>query len=197
MTDFFRLAPKIKSRQHYVVFSEGLQDKLSEIIWENPNTAPIDARWKILGTAQHGITKKIAEEIDYLPAFVSIPLFSQRASKIILEECDGIDFIPCCILVDGAQFDFFIGRIHQFLPLINHEASNQAERLSPLAPIIINSEVKRSFFLARDTEDRTKIICSNEFRELCIERKLNIDFHKFEDLENWLKRQPPDIINKI
>ena len=150
-----------------------------------------------MGTAQHGITKKIAEEIDYLPAFVSIPLFSQRASKIILEECDGIDFIPCCILVDGAQFDFFIGRIHQFLPLINHEASNQAERLSPLAPIIINSEIKRSFFLARDTEDRTKIICSNEFRELCIERKLNIDFHKFEDLENWLKRQPPDIINKI
>jgi hypothetical protein len=191
MTGYFYILPKIKSSNKYIVFSQWLQKKLSQIIWESPTRAPIDPRWTITGVAQSGITDKLICKLDYLHAFVSIPIFSIKASEIIKKECsDDIDFLPCKVAVDDVLHDFMLARIHKFLPLIDHEATANAQKISIFAPDIFNKDMQDNFFMARDTASPTTLVCSSRFCDLCDRNKLNIKFSEIDSFDSWLARQP-------
>jgi len=191
MTGCYRISTNIKSPNHYIEFPQGLYHKLSRYVWGDLMQTPVDPRWVITGVAQPGITSKSIGELDYLAAFMSIPIFSIKASEVIKRECpDDVEFVPCKVVVDDALHDFMIARIFKFLPLIDQEATARGQKISVFAPDILNANMKDVYLMARDVENPTTLICSSEFRDLCNSNKLNIKFSEVEDFNNWLARQP-------
>ena len=191
MSKTYRLSPQLKSSYNNVIFSQSVQDKLSEFVWGRLILNDIDARWKICGTMQNGVTEKALNALDYLPAFTSIPLFSQKLVDILTSnDSHDIDFTPCRVITDEKnEHEFFIARTRKFLPLINIVETNNGEAVSPLAPIIFNN-IDEDFLLARDTTRKTMLVASEKFKDLCQRSKLKINFIETETtLDNWMKRQ--------
>jgi hypothetical protein len=107
------------------------------------------------------------------------------------KECgNDIDFFPCKIAVDDVLHDFMIARTHRFLPLVDHEATSTAQKISAFAPDIFNNGARNDFFMARDMTSPTTLVCSSRFRDLCNRNELNIEFSEIENFNDWLARQP-------
>jgi hypothetical protein len=190
LTDIFRLKSRVKSSYQYVVFPLGLQNKLSEVVWEEPTHQVFDVHWKIVGRAQRGLTDRILASVDYLLAQTSIPLFSQKfVDKTHLSDKE-IDFIPCQVISEKEKSHYFyIGRVHRFLPLIDVIETERAERLSVLASPIFRDNVS-DFLIARDQDRRTMLVVSDRFKELCEMNSLCIDFSSVVVGKNLRKSDP-------
>jgi hypothetical protein len=199
MTDnCYRIYSPVKCKEQYVVFSQGLQDKLAENFWLNVTRNKLDERWKIVGKAQLGLTEKILGELDYLSAFVSIPLFSERfvvALKDVLRE--DVDFFPCSVISNsGKRHLFYIARIHTFLDLIDHKSTDLGQKLSPLSPVIFKSD-NHNFLLARDMTKKSTLFASEKLKSIVTKMKFEIGFSSVEtSLMPWLNKQPESFKEK-
>ncbi|GKT02066.1 hypothetical protein AVKW3434_21775 [Acidovorax sp. SUPP3434] len=185
MKSLYRIAPNTRTTKRHVIFTEGVQKKLEEIIWENVNEKKIDSRWKITGAAQESYSDSNIEEMDYIPAFTSIPLFSQNfVTQCALEMSADVDFIPCTIISRTKKnHQYYIARTRRFLSLINHDETDLKEKENLLSPVIFN-KIQDDFFLARDTIQKTMLIASEELKKMCDRKKINILFFEVKYEKN-------------
>lgn len=198
MDNYYRIYSHGKRKEQHVVFSQGVQDKLAEKFWANVTQDKLDTRWKIIGKAQSGLSDKILSRVDYLSAFVAIPLFSEKfvaSMKDVLRE--DVDFFPCLVISNsGKEYFFYIARIHVFLDLVDLEKTDSGEKLSPLSPVIFRVK-NYDFFLARDINRKSILVASEKFKSIIMEMKFEIDLSCVEtSLEPWVNRQPESVKKK-
>jgi hypothetical protein len=191
MTEYFFFTRWSKANRMRVLFSDELQTKLSELAWEKPNRNPIHSDWKILGNADWQGSAKPLSIADYLPAFVSLHLLSDRAAHALATQCGSeIDFVPCYVSHAETEVRFNLLRTHRFLPLIDHALTQSAEAKTKLAPTFLKSDIPDEFFVARDDKFRTTLVLSAKAVEVCERNNLNIEFSAFESYQSWISRQP-------
>ena len=172
MDNYYRIYTSAKNKDQHIIFSQGAQDKLSNIFWMNVTRNNLDARWKIVGKAQVGLSDKTLSKADYLSAFVSIPLFSEKfvlAMRDMLRE--EVDFFPCIVVSNSQkEYTFYIARTHVFLSLIDSENTDIGEKLSPLSPVIFKLK-DYDFFIGRDLDRKSILVASEKFKSISLKMK--------------------------
>lgn len=65
------------------------------------------------------------KKADYLPVIRGIPVFSEKAKNIFEKIIpDEMSFYECIIECDGGETIFFIGKVNDYLTLINNKKSS-------------------------------------------------------------------------
>lgn len=185
--------PDAATRSSYssIVFSPGVQEKLSRYLWQSSTSQVVDKRFIPIGKAQHGLTDAFLKRADYLLAATSIPIFSRRLSDEFLKVArDEIEFIDCKIISEtGCEHQFNIAKIIKFLPLVDLSETENSEKMGPLAPIIFGRH-SHNFFIARDENKRTIFVVSERFKNFCEKDKRNVKFTPVEtSVDAWLEKQ--------
>ncbi|APY71111.1 hypothetical protein J9S84_000949 [Salmonella enterica] len=77
------------------------------------------------GYAQDNFSIAKIKKADYLPVIRGIPVFSEKAKNIFEKIIpDEMSFYECIIECDGGETIFFIGKVNDYLPLINNKKSS-------------------------------------------------------------------------
>jgi hypothetical protein len=199
MKSIYRLEVPTKNSHSNINFSLGVQEKLSKYLWESKNIQSIDKRFIPSGESQKGLTDSFLKKTDYLSAPTSIPIFSERLADNLLKNAPNeINFLPCKIISKSFfEYDFYIGIIKTFLPLLNIIKTENAEALSPLAPIIFNENLD-DFYIARDESRTTLYAASQNLKDLCQKNKFLVNFAPVDfSISAWVNKQNDAVKRKF
>lgn len=152
--------------EYYNYFIEGFNDR--EFLTHK----------KLVFTAQQGYNSDNIEKIDYLKCSSPVPIFSQRFVEALQDNLEqDIEFIPCKVICNNISYDFYVGRILKFLPLIDKEKSEYYE-LSEGEKIIdipvFSSSVNTDFYIARDSEEKYIYAITDRMKEFLIKHNFNV-----------------------
>ncbi|MWP50398.1 MULTISPECIES: hypothetical protein [unclassified Gilliamella] len=133
---------------------------------------------KLVFTAQQGYNSNNIVKIDYLKCSSPVPIFSQRFVKTLHNKLSqDIEFIPCKVICNNIIYDFYVGRILNFIQLIDKEKSEYYE-LSEGEKIIdipvYSSSVNMDFYIARDSEEKNLYAITDKMKEMLTEYNFNI-----------------------
>ncbi|RQR81941.1 hypothetical protein DIE11_12445 [Burkholderia sp. Bp9012] len=131
-------------------------------------------------TAQAGYTAGNIASTDYIAASIRVPVFSTRFQELLGESLsDEIEFIPCLVECDGQTFRFFAGKIEKTLPVVDTERSmyrKLASGTSMLLRAVYRTSFESRFLICRDASSRGRFVVSSDFKRLCDQNGMNIEF---------------------
>lgn len=152
--------------EYYNYFIEGLNDR------------KFLEHQKLVFTAQQGYNSNNIEKIDYLKCSSSVPIFSQQFVEILQDKLrQDMEFIPCKVICDNISYDFYVGRILNFIQLIDKEKSeyyelSEGEKIMDIP--VFSSSVNTDFYIARDSEEKNLYAITDKMKEVLIEHNFNI-----------------------
>lgn len=171
----FRLSCATNLREIYVKLSDRDMDKVFRYFLMDKKDIKLPE--KLRGYPQCNLTDTLIEQLDYLEAIISVPVFSSR----FVEKCadrlrDEVDFYPVTIVTSENEYPFYIGDIKNKIKLVDYNASEYIV-LDDEEDFLYNEALKstglKPFYIARDKKDVVFIV-SEKFKALTVEHNLNM-----------------------
>lgn len=132
------------------------------------------------GVAQEGIAPADMARADYLDINMGIPVFSPRAVELFRRSAaDEMTFHPCVIECDGQDFPFFLARINKRVALVDKARStfrSLTDGEQMISDAVFHASLDEDYLIARDAEFPGRMAVSANFRDLCLQHRLAIDF---------------------
>lgn len=178
MKSIYKLRSPINTPDSFTEFKSNEANEMFKFfILNNINSKP---KKNIILTPQKALTNKLLIKLDFIDTTIDAPVFSKRlADKLASENIEGIEFYRCLI---GELNEFYIGRITQSLPIIDHENSEYMKLSDPTdAPVLCTPKFitpENDFFIARDTIEPTQYAVSEKFISILKSDSFNVDFEK-------------------
>lgn len=156
------------------------QDRIAGYLIWNTNDGKFLNFITIQGRGQDYLTASEIRNADYLDCVISVPIFSKSAREVFKAEFpEEIDFHPISVMADTDKFDFFIGKSHKYLNILNKKESEYRPMAdgSPVLSIpVLEKNFDEDFYIARDRDEPQILVVSQKFVDLCEKHKVNIGF---------------------
>jgi hypothetical protein len=178
MTTYF-LRARTKAAAHNVVFKAGkTSDRLEDFFVLDSRSSQVFFP-PIVGNVQDGISSAKFRELDYLPAFNGIPIFSKRFVDTLSKFLQGeIEFHECLLHCEGLQEKFFVGKLLKRSHLVDHEKSGTFDEINRFKSLAIRRVIDENFLIAREMEPLKAyvFVAQQGFVDLVNRFRLKIDF---------------------
>jgi hypothetical protein len=154
------------------------KSRLAEFFIWNEGNAKFLQFVKPRAVAQERLTLSTLLTADYLRADIGIPIFSPLARTALEKHARGqIEFFECVVVCDGEDCQFFLGKVINYLPLVDRKLSEfrtlaLGERI--LSKAVFRQDVEHGFLIARDAEFCERLVVTDRFASLCRSENLNI-----------------------
>lgn len=172
----------IVNKSETLIIFQGNTDRLVKCFVLNDNNDKFLQFSKLVGVAQRNLREKDLRMCDYLQGIVGIPIFSSRFmnefSPILNNE---VDFYPIEIQCNGIVEEFYLAKIKNYIDLIDYEKSgfrtlrDGSKILSH--PRVINKSLD-NFLIARDKENKSEWVVSEEFKNIADRTGLKMKFYE-------------------
>lgn len=178
-------------KSNTIIKLQGNYDRIYDYFNHNKGDGQFLKYTKLKGIAQEGLTRKDLDKCDFLRAFCSFPIFSQRfvdrLSHILKDE---VIFYPIEIYCENQKKDFYAAKILNYMDVIDHQKTGlqvqtDDSSLFSIPPIIVNRCLK-DFYIARDTKDTYEWFISEKLKNIIVKEKFAM---KLVDPENKTKQE--------
>ena len=135
--------------------------------------------------ANKGYTLDNIAKTDYIFSFSAL-LFSKKFVDTIGDFLKNeMQFFPCKVICQGIALDWYAAQIIRLLPVVDKKASIYRkicrERCLDLAKY--RTDIIDPFYIARDDSEISRFVVSDEFRKLCNNNGIMIDFLEANEFE--------------
>jgi len=173
------LHSSVNAKGDRVVVSDKQHRIAGYFIW-NTNDGKFLNFTTIQGKAQEYLIASEITKSDYLDCVISVPIFSKLAREVFEEEIpEEIRFHPMSVIADVSEFDFYMGKCHKYLDILNKKES-QYRSMTDGSPMLSLPVFKKNFdddfYIARVRDEPQILVVSQKFVDLCEKSRLNIGF---------------------
>ena len=126
-----------------------------------------------------GYTLKNIKKTDYIESPCALLFSKQFVEKVGNELKEELQFLPCNLICENVNLEWYAAKILKKIPIIDKENSTyrtltDGEKILKFAKF--RKDIEEIFFVAKDNESITDFAVSEMFMELCKKNNLLIRF---------------------
>lgn len=161
--------------------NEGVRRRLFDFFVLGRGTATFLDHSTVVARAQDGLSRELIMNADYLPVTYGPPVFSDRFAAATAADLDAeLDFYPCAVRCRGEELPgFMVAKTLRCLPLVDPDRSEfrPSRTGTPLLHRpVYRTELADRFFIARDADHPTLLVCGQRLVDLVAAAGLRVSF---------------------